>query len=349
MDSDRELVPSDDSDLGWRAALQPVPQAEVVKQDEASDEEHDYRGVVDVPHHGRLPDVPHSPDEYQIDVPGYEWTEDDRPNLEGFLEVAHQNGLTQRQTQNLLRWYARGAAEAQNGDVGEGGAHYSEAPESPESYELVKGKWTAADEPLLDRFFEIMHAHGASQQVIDGALTFYQELLLSQAQNVKAIDAQSRERAEAALSPHVDVEQAGSLVNAYLGDTNLFPADFRAKIKSARLPDGTRLSHDPDFVAFLIGVAKSRYAGGTSDRKGQIEAILKEDPAAYFAQGLDKEYEKILRSHRPSGPPKTAAADGKSWREREIEQILKTDPARYFRDGLDKELIELIRRREGGL
>jgi hypothetical protein len=243
------------ADGGWHQALQPASQVPAVAEQNYGDVE-DF-GRPGEHSHGNVPGIPISPDEYDLPiVPGFQWSEGDRPNLESFLEEAHRNGLTQRQTQNLLRWYADGIVNGEDDD------DVGDAPATPDGYALIDGKWSKSDEALLGSFFEFMHAHGASQNAVDGALQFYQSLLA----NTKAIDANGRHTIEMAIGKHVDVDAAGVLLQSYLSDGRLFPRDFISKVKAARTPDGRKLIHDPDFFAFLFSVAKQRYAGGSPNR-----------------------------------------------------------------------------------
>ena len=253
---ERDLVNDDtNQDIDWRTALQPALQIanEVVDRDHGDVE--DFGRAAEQPH-GNVPGIPVTPDDYDLPtVPGFEWSEGDRPK-EFFLEEAHRNGLTQRQTQNLLRWYADGIVNGEDDD------DVDDAPAAPDGYTLIDGKWSESDEALLGSFFEFMHAHGASQDAVNGALQFYQSLLA----NTKAIDANGRHTIEMAIGKHVDVDAAGVLLQSYLSDGRLFPRDFISKVKAARTPDGRKLIHDPDFFAFLFSVAKQRYAGGSPNR-----------------------------------------------------------------------------------
>jgi hypothetical protein len=86
---DRDLAIADDDVAGWRQALeQPAaPQLPTVADQDYGVE--DFGRPGEQPH-GNVPGIPVSADDYHLPtVPGFEWSEGDRPNLESFLEVAH--------------------------------------------------------------------------------------------------------------------------------------------------------------------------------------------------------------------------------------------------------------------
>ena len=333
---DRELVVADTDLVDWQQAITPA-----LPNDQGDIE--DFGRAGEQPHGGSA-GVPVTALDYIIpEVEGYEWTLDDERILEPFVERFHQLGMTQQQVEGCLEFYAEMAA---NGQLERDGSADGEVPAG--RYKVAKGNWGKEDAAPLGEFLRDMAAAGAPQSAVTAATRWYLNFTAQNAANLKALDKATGNEAKEALAPYLDVERDGLLVRRWLEGDDM-PADLCQKLMNARLqPSGRKLAHDPDFFVLLRWMALQ--ADAPTDRKTQLENLLKEDPQRYFSEGGSEEYTRILASHRPSGPAREADADaGKSYREREIERMISTDPTRYFADEkLQREYQALIARRQGG-
>jgi hypothetical protein len=165
-----------------------------------------------------------------------------------------------------MQWYASGMADADDdGDAPDYGA-----PRSIEGYKVPKGHWTEADQPLLQQFLAKMHNAGAPQAFVTPALKFYVELVAQQQHAAKSLDATTGRHARQALSKYLpDVDADGRLIEAWL-DSDAVPPGFKHKVKTARLPNGQKLSHDPDFFWFCGRLRSSRRLPAIAKRSWKL-------------------------------------------------------------------------------
>ncbi len=179
-------------------------------------------------------------------------------------------------------------------------------PEKPEDYKLpdtVVKRLTDDDKPLLSSFTEFAHGKGARPDVVEIASEWYITMQEQAAEKRAAEDAEATEVAEEALRKDwVGPEYKGNMTLAKryiegipgVGDV----------WTEARLPDGRRLGDIPEFITWASDQGRQTFGDVTfaradterahSNRKAEIEQIMKTDMNRYYAEGLDKELTAIL-------------------------------------------------------
>lgn len=185
-------------------------------------------------------------------------------------------------------------------------------------YELpeVEGyEWTEQDAPMVQSFLEAMHAADTPQPIAQKALEWYGNLVAAQQEQMHQMDLQAKQEVEDQLREEWGNEYRPTLnlIGRYLKDGEVFPDGFAKALNEARLPDGRRLVNQAAFANWLGSLARERYGEGAmlygdaranvTNRKSEIEKILQSDPRRYWAEGLDVEYQDLLR--------KIEAADSK--------------------------------------
>lgn len=182
-------------------------------------------------------------------------------------------------------------------------------PEKPEEYGLpeVKGhQWTEADTPIVNDFLTTLHAAGTPKPIAEQALRWYAGFQQQQAEMRSQIDRQAVEEREDALRADWGREYRAhvNLARETIQDDTFISPDLRQALASARMADGRRLIHHPDFTRFLAEQGLSRRGPG---------GLVSGEQGARMGSRLD-----------------------------EINKIMATDIDKYYQDGLDKERLELM-------
>ncbi len=189
-------------------------------------------------------------------------------------------------------------------------------PAKVEDYKApdIKGhEWSDADQPMLESYFEGMHKTNATQAQTDAALTAYTDAIASALETQGANDVESRQAIEDQLRANHGNRYRGNLKlwDRYLNDTEVVSVEMKDALDGARTADGRLLMNVPGFADYMIGEAVARYGEGAvvtsgearmaSDRKGEIQQIMKHDIRRYREEGLDKEYRAILEREESGG------------------------------------------------
>jgi hypothetical protein len=193
-------------------------------------------------------------------------------------------------------------------------------PEAPDKYDLPTWEdfqFGEEDKPMVDAFLSKMHASDASPAQVAAALETYKETVL-QAQTARyEADKSFHSQAEDALRADWGNDYRGNieLVKRTLNNTDIIPTDVKDALMTARDGQGNLLRNNPAFLKMWAQIASEVYGDGpivTGDvkatmasRKDEIERTMKTDFKKYLADGMDKEYAKILEREmgRKGGAP----------------------------------------------
>ena len=178
----------------------------------------------------------------------------------------------------------------------------------------IKGyEWTDADQPMLESYFDGMHKANATQAQTDAALGAYTDAIAQALETQSANDVESRQVIEDQLRANHGNRYRGNLKlwDRYLNDAEVVSVEMKDALDGARTSDGRLLMNVPGFADYMIGEAVARYGEGAvvtsgearmaSDRKAEIQQIMKHDIARYRTEGLDKEYREILEREESGG------------------------------------------------
>lgn len=178
-------------------------------------------------------------------------------------------------------------------------------PDDPTGYvlpEAVTRRMTDDDKPGIAAFTEKAHAKGAPQAAVDLALDAYFDMVEDMQAQRLANDKAAGSATEETLRADWGAEYKGNikLAQSYVETIPGLGINFAV----ARLPDGSRLVDNPEFVTWAAEMGRMEFgdpvfANGDAEqrhnsRKTEIEGILKTDRNRYFKEGLDKEYGEIL-------------------------------------------------------
>lgn len=129
-------------------------------------------------------------------------------------------------------------------------------PDTPDGYHksldgLVIGE---TDKPVVDALLERAHSKNISPAAVKEMLGFYYESIGQQEAQMQETIALARSEASDLLHKEFGDNYRGNM-NAFKGWFEGTPEGFKEKVFGARLPDGTMLGDNPDFIRF--GVAKA--------------------------------------------------------------------------------------------
>lgn len=180
-------------------------------------------------------------------------------------------------------------------------------PDDPTGYtlpETVTKRMTDEDKPLIASFTEFAHAKNARPDVVQIASEWYFDSIEAIEAERVANDTKATEEAEDALRESWgNAEYKGNLTLAakYVESVPGVGKDWA----EARLPGGKRLGDIPEFMEWASDQGREKFGDltfATSDsdarhtnRKAELEQILKTDSQRYWREGLDKEYGEILQ------------------------------------------------------
>lgn len=185
-------------------------------------------------------------------------------------------------------------------------------PDDPTGYEVpdaVKSLVTDADKPKLAEFTEEMHKLGMPKSAVGPVMEWY---FKNDAANREAIA--TADRADASEVEETLRSEYGAEFRPNVTLAKRFAEEITPGLNwfSARLPDGRLLGNVPEFVKALANLGSQEYgdvafAGGeasnrTMARKEELEAMLENDPTAYFANPkYSKELESIIEAEQKRG------------------------------------------------
>lgn len=175
----------------------------------------------------------------------------------------------------------------------EAGGYFEKLPDG-----LVIGE---EDKPGMDVLAEAMHAKHVPTDIVHTAMGVYYKQVESALAGRAEADAQSKKDTDDALN-----ELYGSDFRRNINDLGAWldagGKEIKAKVLSARTPDGTPLGSDPDFIKFMVGqmrtisplVTVPGLGGGDpaaslNDEIAAIEKTMKTDFKAYNADDAMKE------------------------------------------------------------
>lgn len=171
-------------------------------------------------------------------------------------------------------------------------------PESFEGYydgmkDIAIGE---ADKPLFDDFFQnFVHKNNLPPGVAKDAARWYYDLQQSRQEHQHEVDATQMKEAEDELREEWGGEYRANMtmINNLLSRV---PEELAEKVGSARLPDGSALFNDPQWLRFMAGIEREinpasalttpgarSDLGGIQDQIDEIEKVMKTNRAAYRA------------------------------------------------------------------
>lgn len=181
----------------------------------------------------------------------------------------------------------------------EAGGYFEKLPDG-----LVIGE---EDKPGMDVLAEAMHAKHAPADNVHTAVGVYYKLRENALAAQAEADAQDKKDTDDALN-----ELYGADFRRNINDLGAWldagGKETKAKVLSARTPDGTPLGNDPDFIKFMVGqmrtisplVTVPGLGGGDpaaslNDEIAAIEKTIQTDNAAYRAdKALQERYLTLL-------------------------------------------------------
>lgn len=179
-------------------------------------------------------------------------------------------------------------------------------PDDPSGYKLpdtVTKALTDEDKPVLATFTQFAHKKGLPNSAVEVATEWYVSTMDQIAEQRAAADNEAREAAEDALRkdlPHGEYKASMTLASRAIEAIPGVGKDWA----EFRGPDGRRLGDNPEFILWAADMGRDKFgdvtfANGDSERKHtarreEIEKIRATDFDRYEAEGLDKEYRKII-------------------------------------------------------
>jgi hypothetical protein len=147
------------------------------------------------------------------------------------------------------------------------------------------------DKPLADQYLEVAHAANMTPEQVQAGLLWFAKFKETHLAERKKLDDQQRIEFEERLRGEWgnDFRPNLTLVNNWLGG---MPGNVKDKIYSARLPDGTALGNDPDFLRAFVGAAREINPIAT------VLPGLSGDKLAGVEEQIGK-YEERMRTDRP--------------------------------------------------
>lgn len=186
-------------------------------------------------------------------------------------------------------------------------------PDDPSGYKLpdtVTKALTDEDKPVLATFTEFAHKKGLPNSAVEVATEWYVSTMDQIAEQRAAADNAAREAAEDVLRkdlPHGEYKASMTLASRAIESIPGVGKEW----SEFRSPDGRRLGDNPEFILWAADLGREKYgdvtfANGDSERKHtarreEIEKIRDTDFDRYEAEGLDKEYRKILEKDLARG------------------------------------------------
>jgi hypothetical protein len=178
-------------------------------------------------------------------------------------------------------------------------------PPDPTAYVIpdpVKKNLTDADKPALDSFMTFAHSKGKDQAFVQLGLEWYGEFAAEQEQALADGDAKDRQASEDALRVEWGPDFKRNLDIADRAAHELMPD---GKFLEARLPDGSMMRYNQNFIKAMVEVGLSKWGDGafigeeaiksTESRKAEIEHIQRTNLDAY-TPALRAEYRAILEA-----------------------------------------------------
>lgn len=120
-----------------------------------------------------------------------------------------------------------------------------------------------ADKPIIERYAELAHKSDATPQEFARGLEHYYALKQEQAETQANEDKDKRAKSEDVLRAAWGPEYRPNLNNMHALFDSQAPEGLREQLFTARLEDGTLLGDHPDFLSFMVGVAKEVNPFGT--------------------------------------------------------------------------------------
>jgi hypothetical protein len=206
---------------------------------------------------------PESPNDYTLpQIEGHEWSKADEPNLDSFLGVAHESGLSNDQAGALLSYYA----------------------------DLVVADDGAAD---LGEILTVAREAGIEDAAVGKVLGW----VMQQAGGQPTDDAPHTDDAARVESDKADLKAARAELQRDLGadykaqiaslKQSLTDNGLAEVLTTARSADGRLLLNDPDVVRSLIAHARGQQGTPTQTDK-QIES--REDAAQFWGEEAGNEW-----------------------------------------------------------
>lgn len=189
-------------------------------------------------------------------------------------------------------------------------------PETPEGYleKMPEGlEIPGEDQPLIDRYFERMHAKGASPKHVHDGLEWYYETQQALAEERTEADKEFRTRSEDELRSEWGPEYRGNINTMRVMLESYAPDGLKEEILTARTDEGTLLGDHPGFLRMLVNLSSEINPQGIvtpslgEDRMASIETRIKEleaemgdtkarsGPDSYWNnQAKQEEYRRLL-------------------------------------------------------
>jgi hypothetical protein len=262
----------------------------------------------------------------------------------------------------------RPAWQRPDGLEGDALAQWKEAqglPTDAAGYEIDLGlgegqSITETGQQLIDGLKEFAVANDLPAPTVSGLVKWYDAQLKAQQAKLAEGDKTLRASTHATLS-----KQWGSIYDQRIKvakeGAKLFPESVREMLKTARTPDGRRVSDTPEFAEALLAIGRLAQKGknvptSDEDRLAEIDNVMNTDIDAYKRQGLDQERLALMRKAEAKGQTRTPGSltAAEAQEEREIVQLMNEDVGTYMhkmwrgsgRTASDR-LLELRRKRAG--
>lgn len=186
-------------------------------------------------------------------------------------------------------------------------------PESADKYDFSLPDGTVfgeEDKANLKGFAEAAYAQNMNQAQLQSVLGWYQGQMKAQEQQQEEFDSTYAKDAEDTLRAEWGGEYRSN-VNAVAGVLSALPEGVRGQLEHARLPDGSKLGNNPDFLRFMAGIARELNPASTilpssskdvgkdiASMKAEIKAMMRDRKSAYYTDGgaTREKYNELLQA-----------------------------------------------------
>ncbi len=169
-------------------------------------------------------------------------------------------------------------------------------PESPDKYDIKADGITDNDKAYLDSLYKYAHDNHMPKSTVEKVVNFMVSSKQAAAEKIAELDAEDKQTMEETLRAEMPAGEYKLNMNIMHGMFDGVNEDVKKNFLEARLPDGTKLTNDPNVVKMLVGFAREinpaatvvPNAGGANAMKSiseeiaDIEKFMKSNRDDYF-------------------------------------------------------------------
>ena len=163
-------------------------------------------------------------------------------------------------------------------------------PDTPDKYDFSLPDGTVFgedDKAVFKSFAEIAHSQNMSQDQMKSTLGWYKDHMKAQQEAQQESDFNYQKDAEDTLRGEWGGEYRAN-INALTGLMAKLPEEVRNGLNEARMPDGSKLGNNPDYLRFMVEMAREINPIGTLLPAGSSAADLESKKTEYKAMMRDR-------------------------------------------------------------